>query len=99
MRRAAARAARQEGGHGRAGAREEIGEAPVIDLRAQAPLLDLWPPFVEPEFVAKLRGVVLEVVAPIAARTDRDDVYPLEAVRALAAAGYNAITFPAEHGG
>lgn len=60
---------------------------------------ELWPPFVEPEFVARLRSDVAEIVAPIAARTDREDVYPLEAVRALATRGYNAITLPREHGG
>ena len=61
--------------------------------------MELWPPFVEPEFVSRLRAVVAETVTPIAARVDRDDVYPVDAVRALAAGGYNSITFPKEYGG
>ncbi|HVO31895.1 MAG TPA: acyl-CoA dehydrogenase family protein [bacterium] len=61
--------------------------------------MELFPPMVEESFVARLRADVAAVVAPIAAKTDRDDVYPLEAVRALAARGYNAVHVPAENGG
>src|SRR4051812_10526392 len=61
--------------------------------------MELWPPFVEAEFVTRLREVVAATVAPGAAAGDRDDVYPLEAIRALAKAGYNAITLPAQYGG
>lgn len=61
--------------------------------------IPLWAPRVDPAFVAEVTRTVAEVVAPAAAAIDRDDVYPREIVRALARAGFNAATFPREHGG
>lgn len=61
--------------------------------------MELWPPFVDPAFVARLRADVASLVAPGASQVDRDDVYPVETIRALAKAGYNAITVPTEFGG
>lgn len=59
----------------------------------------LWRDLVEPAFLAKLRDAVATHVAPIADAIDQDDVYPVEAIKALAKAGYTTLTLPREHGG
>jgi alkylation response protein AidB-like acyl-CoA dehydrogenase len=71
----------------------EMPEEPVIDSTA------LWTPFVDEAFVADLRTFAATVVEPEAARIDRDDVYPVEIVKTMAARGYNTLTLPREYGG
>ena len=61
--------------------------------------IPLWGPRVDPAFVAAVEATVAAAVAPDAERIDREDVYPLAAIRALAQAGLTAATFPVEHGG
>lgn len=59
----------------------------------------LWADLVDPDFVAGLRAFVRREIAPTADAIDRDDVYPVDAIRALAAAGYSTIYMPAQYGG
>lgn len=59
----------------------------------------LWPDPVESSFLAELRQVVAAHVAPDADRIDREDVYPVAAIKALAEAGYTSLTLPAAYGG
>lgn len=61
--------------------------------------IDVWDPRVDRAYARRIAATVAEVVAPIAEAIDRDDVYPTEAVRALARAGFTAATFPTELGG
>jgi alkylation response protein AidB-like acyl-CoA dehydrogenase len=58
-----------------------------------------WADLVDPEFLRPLREFVQRSVAPSADATDRDDVYPKDAIRALAAAGYTNVFMPREYGG
>ncbi len=60
---------------------------------------DLWQPLVDPPFVARVRALVAAQVAPSADRIDREDVFPYEAIGALAAAGMTAISIAPAHGG
>lgn len=59
----------------------------------------LWAPRVDPAFAAAVDAAVAAAVAPDAERIDREDVYPLAAVQALARAGLTAAAFPIEDGG
>ncbi|MBP2231825.1 alkylation response protein AidB-like acyl-CoA dehydrogenase [Azospirillum agricola] len=59
----------------------------------------LWTNLVEPEFLEPLRRVVAEHVEPQADAIDRDDVYPVAAVKALARHGYNSLTLTPDQGG
>ena len=58
-----------------------------------------WMDLVEPSFLLPLRAFVEKEIAPIAVAVDRDDVYPTDAIRALAKAGYSTIFMPAPWGG
>ncbi len=59
----------------------------------QAAALDL------DELLARARQVALEVVAPMAERTDREARWPQEGIRALLAAGLGGLVVPVEAGG
>ena len=59
----------------------------------------LWVDQVEPDFLAALREAVANYVAPLADAIDRDDVYPVASIKALARLGYTSMTLPAEYGG
>ncbi len=59
----------------------------------------LWAPRVDPAFAAAIDAAVAAAVAPDAERVDREDVYPLAAVQALARAGLTAAGFPIADGG
>ncbi len=61
--------------------------------------IEVWDPRVDRAYAQGIAKVVSEVVAPIADVIDREDVYPKDAVRALARAGFTAATFPVELGG
>ena len=61
--------------------------------------LEVFSPRVERAFAEVIAKTVAEVVAPIAERVDREDFYPVDAVRALARAGLTAATFPRALGG
>jgi alkylation response protein AidB-like acyl-CoA dehydrogenase len=58
-----------------------------------------WAEMVEPAFAEPLRAFVAREIAPSADRIDREDVYPVDAIRALARAGYSTVFMPAEFGG
>ncbi|MCW2242113.1 acyl-CoA dehydrogenase family protein [Azospirillum canadense] len=59
----------------------------------------LWTDLVDPDFLDPLRRAVAEHVEPQADAIDRDDVYPVAAIKALARDGYTSLTLPLEHGG
>jgi alkylation response protein AidB-like acyl-CoA dehydrogenase len=59
----------------------------------------LWRDFVDPAFSSELRADVAAHVAPFADEIDRDDVYPLHAIKALARKGYATVTLPRQFGG
>lgn len=59
----------------------------------------LWRPIVEAEFVDELRRFTARQIAPHADDIDRQDVYPLEIMKAMARAGYNTVTLDREYGG
>ena len=61
--------------------------------------IEVWDPRVERAYAESIAATVATVVAPIAHAIDRDDIYPKDAVRALARAGFTAATFPTELGG
>lgn len=72
-------------------------------MTASAPFSDrqnaLWPDLVDPEFLKTLREAVERTVAPHAAEIDRQDVYPVASVKALAGLGYTSMTLPEQFGG
>ncbi|WP_326542639.1 acyl-CoA dehydrogenase family protein [Pseudorhodoferax sp.] len=57
-----------------------------------------WPDLVESGFVAGLQGFVQRTIAPDAERIDREDIYPVEAIKGLARAGYSTVFMPAPFG-
>lgn len=59
----------------------------------------LWTSYVEDGFVKDLRRFVAERIEPEADRIDREDVYPVEIVKELAARGYNTLTLEPDFGG
>jgi len=59
----------------------------------------LWPDVVEGSFLTGLREAVAKHVAPQADRIDREDVYPTQAIKALAKLGYASLTLPSIYGG
>ncbi len=59
----------------------------------------LWTPHVDEAFVSGLRTFAATTVLPEADRIDRDDVYPVDIVRMMAARGYNTLTLPGAYGG
>jgi alkylation response protein AidB-like acyl-CoA dehydrogenase len=58
-----------------------------------------WTPPVDARFLSRLRSYLRERVIPEAERLDRDDIYPLEIVRELAAEGFTRTLLPVEYGG
>jgi alkylation response protein AidB-like acyl-CoA dehydrogenase len=59
----------------------------------------LWPAVVEEKFLVALGEAVATHVAPHADRIDREDIYPMHAIKALAKLGYASLTLPTLHGG
>jgi alkylation response protein AidB-like acyl-CoA dehydrogenase len=59
----------------------------------------VWADLVEPEFLQPLRALVQREIAPVADAIDRDDRYPVDAIRALARAGYSTVFMSPEFGG
>ena len=59
----------------------------------------LWPDLVDSDFLHGLREAVATHVTPDAERIDREDVYPVEAIKALARLGYTSLTLPEAYGG
>ena len=59
----------------------------------------LWRDLTESDFLGKLRADVLETVLPEAERIDREDVYPVSIIKALALHGYTSLTLPKVWGG
>lgn len=69
------------------------GEGQPVDSAA------LWTPYVEPDYVETLRAYVRDKIEPEAARIDREDVYPVEIMKALARDGHSTVILPTEYGG
>jgi alkylation response protein AidB-like acyl-CoA dehydrogenase len=67
--------------------------SPEIDRAA------LWQDFVDAAWLRDLRAFVAAEIAPQADAIDRQDIYPVEIMRALARAGYGTTTLPPEVGG
>jgi alkylation response protein AidB-like acyl-CoA dehydrogenase len=61
--------------------------------------MDLWPPYVDRDYVQNLRSFVRQHIAPIADQIDREDVYPTSTIKELARRGLTSITLPAIYGG
>jgi len=59
----------------------------------------LWRDLVDPGFLDELRSAVELHVLPHADETDRLDVYPVEAIKNLAQAGYTSLTLEERWGG
>src|SRR3546814_21179781 len=59
----------------------------------------LWRDTVDAAFLDGLRAAVAAEVLPRADAIDRDDVYPVDVVQALAAPGYTSMTLPTRRGG
>jgi alkylation response protein AidB-like acyl-CoA dehydrogenase len=59
----------------------------------------LWGDLVEPEFLEPLRALVQRDIAPVADAIDREDRYPVDAIRALAREGYSTVFMPTTFGG
>jgi alkylation response protein AidB-like acyl-CoA dehydrogenase len=59
----------------------------------------LWRDYADPAFVAGIRAFARAEIAPAADEIDRADVYPVEIVRRLGRAGYNANALPVAYGG
>jgi alkylation response protein AidB-like acyl-CoA dehydrogenase len=61
--------------------------------------LQLWRDLVDGRFLTQLRDAVQTHVTPCADQIDRDDVYPTDAIKALARQGYTSLTLPVQFGG
>lgn len=59
----------------------------------------LWRDRVDPAFLGGLRRVVAETVLPEAEAIDRQDVYPVRIIKAMARHGYTSLTLPRQWGG
>jgi alkylation response protein AidB-like acyl-CoA dehydrogenase len=59
----------------------------------------LWPDLVDEKFLTGLRDAVAAHVAPQADQIDHEDIYPTQAIKALARLGYASLTLPAGYGG
>jgi alkylation response protein AidB-like acyl-CoA dehydrogenase len=59
----------------------------------------LWEDMVDADFLKPLKRLVREAIEPGAADIDARDVYPVDEIRAIAAAGYSSIFLPEEFGG
>lgn len=59
----------------------------------------LWGGHVDAAFIGDLRAAIAQHVAPEADRIDRDDIYPVEAIKALARLGYTSMVLPKEYAG
>lgn len=59
----------------------------------------MWPIYVDSEFIESVRTFVRESIDPHAERIDRDDIYPVDIVKALARRGLTSISMPESYGG
>lgn len=59
----------------------------------------LWRDRVDPAFLRELRRVVADTVLPEAEAIDRQDVYPVQIIKAMARRGYTSLTLPRQWGG
>ncbi|MBN3267975.1 acyl-CoA dehydrogenase [Bordetella bronchiseptica] len=59
----------------------------------------LWRDRVDPAFLGELRRVVAETILPEAEAIDRQDVYPVRIIKAMARRGYTSLTLPRQWGG
>lgn len=74
-----------------------VSSASVFGDRKRT-IAGLWPDLVDASFMAPLRDFVEREIAPEAEGIDRDDVYPVRILKALAAKGYNNLTLPPPYG-
>lgn len=63
------------------------------------PVSKFWKPLVDEQFAERLETFAREHVAPEAARIDREDVYPIEIIKALAGSGFTRSILAPEYGG
>jgi acyl-CoA dehydrogenase len=61
--------------------------------------MDLWPPYVDKDYVENLRVFVRQHIAPIADQLDRQDLYPSSIIKDLARRGLTTITLPKAYNG
>jgi alkylation response protein AidB-like acyl-CoA dehydrogenase len=61
--------------------------------------MELWPACIDADYVAGIRDFARREIAPHADDIDRRDVYPRDILKAMARAGYNAVTLPKDQGG
>ncbi|MDP3544872.1 MAG: acyl-CoA dehydrogenase family protein, partial [Phreatobacter sp.] len=61
--------------------------------------MELWPACIDADYVAGVREFARREIVPHADDIDRRDVYPRDILKAMAKAGYNAVTLPRELGG
>jgi alkylation response protein AidB-like acyl-CoA dehydrogenase len=61
--------------------------------------MQLWRNLADDALVAEAREFARTHVAPVAAKLDREDVYPLDLVRLTSEHGWNAMTLPTGYGG
>ncbi|KDC45429.1 acyl-CoA dehydrogenase family protein [Bordetella bronchiseptica] len=59
----------------------------------------LWRDRVDPAFLRELRRMVADTVLPEAEAIDRQDVYPVQIIKAMARRGYTSLTLPRQWGG
>jgi alkylation response protein AidB-like acyl-CoA dehydrogenase len=66
---------------------------------AAVPPVRFWKPVADESYARRLDDFANEHVAPVAARIDSEDIYPIEIVRALAEAGFTRSMLAPEYGG
>lgn len=59
----------------------------------------LWRDVVAKEFIDSLRAAIASDVLPVADTIDKEDIYPVESIKALASKGYTSLTLPLQWGG
>jgi alkylation response protein AidB-like acyl-CoA dehydrogenase len=72
-------------------------DAPRLQQPPTTP--SLWKELVPASFLISLRSAVSEHVEPVAEQTDREDVYPVRAIKELARLGYTSLTLDPAVGG
>jgi alkylation response protein AidB-like acyl-CoA dehydrogenase len=58
-----------------------------------------WDPYVDTGFSDRLREFAAATLKPVADEIDARDIYPVDAIRALARAGYSCVSLPERFGG
>lgn len=80
-------------------AEKRTGDSALTQRHPHSWSRDLWRDRVDTAFLDRLRATVAEHVLPDADGIDRDDRYPVAAIKALARAGFSSLTLPVRWGG